>query len=467
MDGPTRQLRDTLLAETLRHAVARSAFYARSLGETVHAVRRVEDLAALPTIDKETLALHACEMLTSAEFPVRTGLSSGTTYGRSTGAAVPGAVAGWSGHAGPAVVPPTVTYQSREEQEVHQELLRRMSAGTAGPVALSLSIHGAHHGDTFLRPAPGTFLAPLEKPFHFTHVAGLLRSRFSFEGCTSRIEYISGSLTQLKLLAFLAIRDDPGLFGECSLKGIYSNGFYVTRRWRGFLENAYRTPLTDIFGISEIAGANCTECQGCGGFHLPPFVIPEVLTCRSQGSPDEQFGELVLTSLYPFTQMQPLIRYRTGDLVKVLPQCPLVDDLGFRPFGRLYKSVIDPSLGVLLPSACVMEAVDEFPEVARSGSTLLQLFRLDDAYGTPKYEVTSRRESGGGRNVVRLVIELVFHPQLYPERAKAIEASLAADLARATAAATKALQQGRLVLEVSAVSPGTLAVERDTFPDRD
>ena len=100
--------------------------------------------------------------------------------------------------------------------------------------------------------------------------------------------------------------------------------------------NVFGAQLYGWPGISEVAGSTCHECPGCGYFHARPIVVPEVVSPSAPGEiVHKGRGELLLTALAPFQAYQPLIRYRTGDVVEVGPACPLVDDLGFRPVGRL------------------------------------------------------------------------------------------------------------------------------------
>ena len=46
-----------------------------------------------------------------------------------------------------------------------------------------------------------------------------------------------------------------------------------------------------------------------------------------------EVGELVLTELFPFTMMQPLIRYRTGDIVRCI-KCSPEGEVSFQWLGR-------------------------------------------------------------------------------------------------------------------------------------
>ncbi len=77
----------------------------------------------------------------------------------------------------------------------------------------------------------------------------------------------------------------------------------------------------DIYGLSEIVGPGVGgECQCQNGLHIfedhyyPEIIDPETLEVL----PDCEEGELVLTTLSK--QAMPIIRYRTRDITKIIPE---------------------------------------------------------------------------------------------------------------------------------------------------
>jgi phenylacetate-CoA ligase len=78
----------------------------------------------------------------------------------------------------------------------------------------------------------------------------------------------------------------------------------------------------DIYGLSEVVGPGVAmECRDCkGALHVfSDHFLPEIVDPASgEPVPDGELGELVLTTLTK--QAQPVLRYRTGDLTR------LVDD---------------------------------------------------------------------------------------------------------------------------------------------
>ena len=435
--GPaTLALRTKLLRDTLDLAVERSPYYKEHLGQAASRVRDIADLVLLPTIRKEDVARNAERMLTSVEFPARIGLSSGTSYGY-----------------GPE--PPALSYQSQEEIDCFIGLQRHFFKPDGPVQPLSIDIITAAHGTRATQAAPGCFLAPLDKPFHLAHFKHLLSREFSFPGFSTHVQYIAGALNLVKLLAVLLQSTAPEVLGARRLRGVFTHGAHLSRRWRRILEEAYAAPVLDIYGLSEITTSPTTECALCGAFHPAPAVVAEVISPFADDEPvTAGVGELVLTSLSPFQTLQPLIRYRTGDLVEVQPACDDVDDLGFRLIGRTVHSLMTPELGVLLPSSRLGELIDDVPEVLRTPHRLLGVFGAGPLFGAPVYRIKRREPAGDpDRVVVDLEIALSFVPAHFPERVGEIDARLRPAVHALTGAAARAHAAGRFAVETRFIGP--------------
>ena len=90
---------------------------------------------------------------------------------------------------------------------------------------------------------------------------------------------------------------------------------------RHTLEERLDIHAVDIYGLSEVIGPGVAqEClETKDGLHVwEDHFYPEIIDPDTgQALPDGQFGELVFTSLTK--QAMPVIRYRTGDLTRLLP----------------------------------------------------------------------------------------------------------------------------------------------------
>ena len=94
-----------------------------------------------------------------------------------------------------------------------------------------------------------------------------------------------------------------------------------TNAMRGELEDAFDIDALDSYGLSEVIGpgvaGECIETKD--GLHIwEDHFYPEIVDPVSGAVlPDGEKGELVLTSLTK--EAMPVIRYRTGDLTRLLP----------------------------------------------------------------------------------------------------------------------------------------------------
>jgi phenylacetate-coenzyme A ligase PaaK-like adenylate-forming protein len=98
------------------------------------------------------------------------------------------------------------------------------------------------------------------------------------------------------------------------LSAVVSYSQYLTRHWRAILTETWGCPIIDRYRLAELFGG-ATQCLECGWWHFNPFLIPEVAT-ESVAPMEEGVGLLLLTTLYPFQEAQPMVRYATGDLVE-------------------------------------------------------------------------------------------------------------------------------------------------------
>lgn len=94
-----------------------------------------------------------------------------------------------------------------------------------------------------------------------------------------------------------------------------------TPEMRGEIEQRLNLHAVDIYGLSEVMGPGVAqECVDTkDGLHIwEDHFYPEVIDpVTGEVLPDGELGELVLTSLTK--QALPIIRYRTGDLTRLLP----------------------------------------------------------------------------------------------------------------------------------------------------
>ncbi len=94
-----------------------------------------------------------------------------------------------------------------------------------------------------------------------------------------------------------------------------------TNAMRDELEDAFDMDALDSYGLSEVIGpgvaGECVETKD--GLHIwEDHFYPEIIDPATGAVlPDGAFGEIVFTSLTK--EAMPVVRYRTGDLTRLLP----------------------------------------------------------------------------------------------------------------------------------------------------
>jgi phenylacetate-CoA ligase len=172
---------------------------------------------------------------------------------------------------------------------------------------------------------------------------------------------------------------------------------------------------TDNYGLSEVMGPGVAgECQECNGLHISEdhFLVeilnPDTLEPVAPG----EVGELVLTTLTK--EAFPVIRYRTRDLTRLLPEtCPCG-----RTFVRMSR-MLGRSDDML-----IIKGVNVFPMQIET-----VLFEIE---GTePHYRLIVERENNEDKLTVMVeVVESIFFDEMKKQKAlvETIKKRLASEL---------------------------------------
>jgi phenylacetate-CoA ligase len=148
-------------------------------------------------------------------------------------------------------------------------------------------------------------------------------------GLTERQVHLIGELEPELIMVtpsyLLAIVDEMERLGVDPAQSSLRAGILGAEPWtedmRSEIESRLQMHAVDIYGLSEVMGpgvaAECVETKD--GLHLwEDHFYPEIVDPATGAVlPDGERGELVLTSLT--TEAMPIIRYRTGDLTRLLP----------------------------------------------------------------------------------------------------------------------------------------------------
>ena len=196
-------------------------------------------------------------------------------------------------------------------------------------------------------------------------------------------------------------------------------GLFGAEPWSEAMRQEIRDKLgviaTDNYGLSEVMGPGVAgECQECNGLHinedhfLLEVIDPETLEPVAPG----EVGELVITTLTK--EAFPMIRYRTRDLTRLIPEpCPCGRTLVRmqRVMGRTDDMLI-------------IKGVNVFPVQIEK-----VLFEIE---GTePHYQIIVERENHSDKVTVLVeVVESIFFDEMKKQRGMVdhIRARLASEL---------------------------------------
>jgi hypothetical protein len=307
----------------------------------------------------------------------------------------------------------------------------------------------AFHGMGF--PIPGgqlTLPAATHGDTELGHAVEMLQMTYRVHGHRVRPTVIMGSAADLALLG-QALHDHGVDTDALAIEAVHSGGF-ADVGMRRFIESAFGAPETGRFSMSEVLGGASYD-SGLDAYRLDPYVIGEVVDEAGNALPPGGVGELTLTELFPLVQMQPMIRYRTGDIVKRVAS---EDELtfAFSWWGRRDDSVAVRSgddLRWRFGFRHVADLLSEEPSVARRpvrpGLTIVTTTEVGDLYvvlephaGGEPGRVPGDGEPGGGEpgdgepggvpGGFDLTVRLRHAPELHPEALTAITARLESGL---------------------------------------
>ena len=149
-----------------------------------------------------------------------------------------------------------------------------------------------------------------------------------------------------------------------------------TEAMRAAIEDRLKLTATDNYGLSEIMGPGVAgECLEKAGMHVSEdhFFIEIVDPATGEPLPDGEEGELVVTTLTK--EAFPMIRFRTGDVTRILPE-PCACGRTMRRIGRIVGRCDD---------MLIIRGVNVFP--SRIESILLEVEGT-----TPNYRIVLERK---------------------------------------------------------------------------
>ncbi|TEB08569.1 Phenylacetate-coenzyme A ligase [Pelotomaculum schinkii] len=199
-----------------------------------------------------------------------------------------------------------------------------------------------------------------------------------------QVDSLVGIPTQV--LALARCRQSDKRKHQIRLKSLLLSTDHVPGAIVRFLEETWGCRVFNHYGMTEMGLGGGVECEARAGYHLREadllFEIINPLT--GEVLPEGEEGEVVFTTLT--RRGMPLIRYRTGDIARFMPEpCPC---------GTVLKRM-----------SCVRDRVQG--RITLTGGELLSLSILDEVLfavnGVVDFEASLLPENGRDRLAVRVL----------------------------------------------------------------
>ena len=426
----TLQLRDELVRQTIAWCVAQSRFY-RDRFEAAGSFRGLVDLPTLPVLHREDVVAHHADLICGQSLPAAVQHTTGTT-----GASLQ-------------------LHRSAAEQAFIWEFFSAQLAARPFPTPrpLHLNLVNAYHGSLTPMPSVAYVLnAGVYDRAQASQARGLLDRTYDLDGVEPRISVVMGTERMVKALTVYLL-DDGFDLAASPVRTIALFGGHVTPNRKRLLSRLWQAPVQDNYSLTEVFGG-ATECGIGGPWIFDPHVVAEVAHPRTFEPVESGVGVLLLTTLYPFVQQMPLVRYCTNDLVEVVETGEQDGAPVVRYVGRVPRSILDTaeaSVEPLLLSGPLYEILETFPDIAVSP-------RFPDLGDGPGLELTGDHhfsvdhlhEDGVDRITIRLGMR--YAPELFPERVATISAGIRAQLYQAHPALARRVTAGAAELEIVALA---------------
>ncbi len=194
---------------------------------------------------------------------------------------------------------------------------------------------------------------------------------------------------------------------ELSLKKAYLGAEPYSEATRQKIEELYKIDAYNSYGLSEMNGPGVAfECEEKKGMHIwEDYYFVEIINPDTgEVLPDGEEGELVLTHLN--REAQPILRYRTRDLTRIIPE-PCACGRTHRRIERIKGRTDDMMIigGVNVFPSQIESVLMNFPEVGNNYQILLERQENLDRM-IIKVEIYSKMFHGDLRELKRLEAKL-------------------------------------------------------------
>lgn len=258
----------------------------------------------------------------------------------------------------------TWRHRSMAEAAVIAKVFAPMEQPEIEDRTLGLVIRYHRHGMEM--PVPGTMTTvpvSFSEDIDVRQAVELFRSGCALRGVRCFPSVVAGGGMDVALLG-TAI-DRAGAGGEAARVERVVLGGFVPETVRTIIAATFpNASVFEHYSLAEIFGG-ASKSPRAAAFVSDAHIVAEVLDDDDAATPVGSIGELTLTELFPFVQVQPLIRYRTGDLVQ-RHRCDEPGRVAFRWWGRRSGSIQRADGAWILGEGPMIDALLDEPVVARS-----------------------------------------------------------------------------------------------------
>ncbi len=335
-------LRAELVAATLRHATSAIPYYTRLLA----AGPSPTSLDQLPIVDASTIAENYLDFCDQSRWPDGWLVTGGTTG------------------------VPNLLPRAASEKAFARARWAATSPTTTPRDNASIALHiiDTNHGsiDSDLHGAP-LLLLPLIDAGHARHVSDLILHGIEWNGVRRHVRAICGTVTKLKALTNYmharGLRPQPG-----AGRGLLTYAWHLSPTALAALRSFWHAPVQVTYGLTEANVELAMPCPSCGRSHFRGAIATEFVHPITRGPITAGDAELCVTTLYPFLQISPRLRFATRDVVRPGPLCPATGERSFEFIGRTRHVLlheVGPHCAVIFAARGVVDALDALPWVAR------------------------------------------------------------------------------------------------------
>lgn len=293
----------------------------------------------------------------------------------------------------------------------------------------------------------------------FKKAREVLTSFYDENGVTEKCTILCGTERILRAFTEDTKKKFPRGF-DSHLTTVVSYGQYITKKWRNIFCDYWNVQLIDKYGLSEVLGG-ATQSPSCEWYFFDPIVIPEVIGYRSREPLKEGKGILLLTSLYPFQEVQPFVRYYTGDLVEVtFTNSSQPGRMAIKPLGRAEYGVPMPTGDQwILSPAEIYEYVDSLEDIERLPLFLdAKQIKIPNNLGHPIYTI----KYSYVRDVISISLSICFKNYVHDNKRNSILISLKKSLCNSNSLISHLLKEDKI--KISCFSDESITADVISYP---